>query len=93
VRGFFAFIFTFSQGGEPSHSTSQGRICHWDFVDSRVIFFCDFLRQNRFKVEIVIYRDFGDFFTIFVTEEKMDEITGKSIGHTNVGFSSFPFSS
>jgi hypothetical protein len=27
-----------SQGGEPSHSTSQGGVCHWDFVDSRVKF-------------------------------------------------------
>jgi hypothetical protein len=38
VRGFFGFICAFSQGGEPSHSTSQGRVCHWDFVDSRIKF-------------------------------------------------------
>jgi hypothetical protein len=27
-----------SQGREASHSTSQGGVCHWDFVDSRVKF-------------------------------------------------------
>jgi hypothetical protein len=38
VRDFFGFICAFIQGGEPSHSTSQGRVCHWDFVDSGVRF-------------------------------------------------------
>jgi hypothetical protein len=38
VTGFFGFILTFSQGGEPSQQTNQGRVCHWDFLDSRVRF-------------------------------------------------------
>jgi hypothetical protein len=50
-----------SQGGEPSHSTSQGRVCHWDFVDSKIRF-----------VDLAL--DFLFHFTVFAFGSKLKNL-------------------